>query len=421
MKLNKIKKSYENTCVLNEVSLEVAKGEVCVLLGENGSGKSTLAKILSGAIMPDSGDIIINGRAEKIKNTRDAKRLGIGVVYQHTVAVNELTVYENVFLGMEEYSRSTKLINDKKMLKKVETLIGEYGFGIGCRQKASGLTFAQKQYIQLLRLMIADTDIVIFDEITAPLTDKECQTIFRIVREFREQGKCIIFITHKPTDVKAVGNSIYILKDGEVVGIRKNADMIEDELIQMMLGKDIKDHFPKLHVKKGEELLRVENLSNNVVHDISFNLFLDLSINHNISISSLKSFIEKLWLNKQKEAMTIFKMSSRLGVRGVKNTRKVRYLSSGNRQKVNLARWMMTKSHIYIFDEPTMGVDINGKVEIYYLMKELIRRGAGIIMVSSNLAEVAGMCERILVIKSGYVRARLARAEATQEKIFKLL
>ncbi len=483
-----ITKRFPGTLALDKVDLEVKKGEVHVLLGENGAGKSTLIKILAGAYTKDEGEIYIEGKKVELEGPAHATRLGIAVIYQEFNLVPHLSIAENIFLGREPVKRIGKfeLIDWDKMVNDSYSLLKELEIEIDPRKKVRGLSVAIQQMTEIAKALSVNAKIIVMDEPTSALTPAEIKQLFKIIKKLKEKGVSVIFISHHLEEVKEIGDRVTVLRDGKLVGTVNAKDVTIDDLIKMMVGRTLKDKFPKVKVKRGKETLRVENLSRKgILHNISFSLYegeilgvaglvgagrtemaraifgadpkdtgkiyvygeekqinsprdaiaagigfltenrkeeglvLSMNVKENISMAALPNMLRGIFIDHQLETRTAEQYVNDLRIKTPTIKKLVAELSGGNQQKVVLAKWLASQSRILIFDEPTRGIDVGAKVEVYQLMNELLKQGVAILMISSELPEILGMSDRILVMCKGRITADLPRESADQETIMK--
>lgn len=477
--MEKICKRFSKVEALINVDFSLKKGEVHVLIGENGAGKSTLMKVLTGFLPKDSGRIFLNGKEVEINSPKHALRYGIGMVHQEPVLVPELTVYENILLKKRFVVKKDILHIFDRFPENIRCLLER--FNIRFNEKIRNLRAAEKQFVQIIITLMNNPDIIIFDEPTAYLTNVEIELFLSLIRELTKMGKSIIYISHRLREIRNIGDRITVLKDGVVSGTLSIEEAKEAYLVRMMLGEDIKEHFPKLPVETGDTVLKVTNLTGKVIQDINFVLhrgeilgvagilgsgrtdlvrtlygieknysgkiyvnsqkvkisspadsvkkgicFISedrdeegLLLTQNLAVNMTLSNISKQrWISYAKERKTVFNLIKKMGIKASDINQPVSSLSSGNKQKLLIARCLLSKSKIFLMDEPTIGVDVTGKVEIYNLMNELVRKGASIIMISSDFSELVGMCDRILVLNKGCIIKELNRKEATQEKLY---
>jgi ribose transport system ATP-binding protein len=454
-------------------------------LGENGAGKSTLMKILSGAYTRDTGEIIWEGRPIAIHNPREAQDLGIGIIYQEFNLVPQLSIAENVWISREPYrNRALQWLDWKEMRRKTQVLLDELHLPLDPKQPVAGLGVAQQQMVEIAKALSLDAKLLIMDEPTSALTDTEIKQLFTVIRRLKARGVAVVFISHHLEEVFEICDRGTVLRDGEFIATVDLAGVTEDDIIRLMVGRNLEQQYPKAPTRRGEEALRVEHLNRSgVLHDVSFSAFageilgiaglvgagrtelmravfgadpidsgriivfgketaiksphtairsgmgllpedrkqqglvLMLSVLHNISMASLDKLTSRLFLRKADERQQADGFVDKLRIMTPGVNQQVQFLSGGNQQKVVLAKWLASQSKILIFDEPTRGIDVGAKVEVYNLMNSLVESGVAVIMVSSEMPELLGMSDRILVMHEGRLTAELPREEATEEKI----
>ena len=491
LEMRGIRKAFPGVVALDGVDLTLEAGAVHMLLGENGAGKSTLMKILSGAYTKDAGDIRINGRAVEIRSPRDALALGIRVIYQELNLVPHLSVAENIFLG-EAPVRWGGVVDWPALYDRTSRLLTDLGMALDPRARVSRLGLAQQQMVEIAKALsksaaneaAADkaAAVLVMDEPTSSLTSREVTQLFALIQRLAARGVAIVYITHRLDEVFRIGHRITVMRDGRVVATRPIQEVTIPELVRMMANRDLADHFPKIRVERGAELLRVENVSGGGLSGITFSLhaaevigiagllgagrtelarvvagadrcqegrilvqgrevrFRDpedaiahgigllpedrkaqglvpgLTVARNIALPHGRRLARLGILSRQCETVMADPIAADLRVKATP-TQPVRLLSGGNQQKVVLGKWLAGDVRIFIFDEPTRGVDVGAKVEIYNLMNRLTARGAGIIMISSELPELLGMSDRILVMHRGRLQAEIAAEDATEERV----
>jgi ribose transport system ATP-binding protein len=491
LEMRGIRKAFPGVVALDGVDLTLEAGAVHMLLGENGAGKSTLMKILSGAYTKDAGDIRINGRAVEIRSPRDALALGIRVIYQELNLVPQLSVAENIFLGAAPV-RWGGVVDWPTLYDRTSRLVADLGMSLDPRALVSRLGIAQRQMVEIAKALsksAADEDatdraaaVLVMDEPTSSLTSREVTQLFALIQRLAARGVAIVYITHRLDEVFRIGHRITVMRDGRVVATRPIQEVTIPELVRMMANRDLADHFPKVRVARGDELLRVENVGGGPLSGITFSLhagevlgiagllgagrtelarivagadrckegrllvrgrevrFRDpddaiahgigllpedrkaqglvpgLTVARNIALPHERRLARFGILSRHCETALASPIVADLRVKATP-TQTVRLLSGGNQQKVVLGKWLAGDVRIFIFDEPTRGVDVAAKVEIYNLMNRLTARGAGIIMISSELPELLGMSDRILVMHRGRLQAEIAAADATEERV----
>jgi ribose transport system ATP-binding protein len=480
-----IGKSFPGVRALDGVTLDLYAGEVLALVGENGAGKSTLMKILSGAQPADSGEILIDGQVAHIDGPRKAEQLGIGMIYQEFTLVPTLNAIDNITLGDEPVSGL--FLDTKKAAQVASTAFAELGITIPVGIEVSKLSVAQQQMIEIAKAISKKARIVVMDEPSAALTDREIDKLFAIIAKLKSSGAGIVYISHRLEELPRIADRITVLRDGKVIETRKLGDFPPEDMIRAMVGRKLESHFPELEpVDPGAPvMLRVRNLERPpLVHDVSFEvrkgeivglaglvgagrteivraiagadvpksgtveiagaavrihspidsiragmafitedrkaqgLVLGMTVRENTTLAHLDEFLNRERLiDRKHENEATAKFIAELRIRTPSGEQLVRNLSGGNQQKVVLAKWLVGQVKVFLFDEPTRGIDIGSKAEIYGLMLELLKNGAGIVMVSSELPEVLGMAHRILVIRDGRIVAEFGRADATPDKI----
>lgn len=487
LEMNHIDKSFPGVKALSDVTLKVKPGEVHVLLGENGAGKSTLVKILAGVYRKDAGEIILGGQKVDYSSTNEASKLGISMIYQELNMIPDLTVAENIFVNREYLKGWPKHVDWEKMNSEAAKALKKLNAKISPMQKVKELTTAQKQMVEIARAISADSRIIIMDEPTASLTENEIGELFKQIRLLSKEKVSIIYISHRLNEVKEIGDRVTVLRDGQYIGTRDIEEAETDDLIRMMVGREITQFFPKTVAKKGKEALRVEHVRRkNVLHDISFSVHegevlgfsgligsgrtelmraiygadtdvsgsvyvegkkadisspqmavesgiallaedrknlgavLNFPIYQNITLASMDRFSANSIIDHKAERGRSQELFSMFNVKAPSIDTVTRSLSGGNQQKVLLAKWFCRDAKVIILDEPTRGIDVGSKVEIYEFINELAGQGKAVIMVSSDLPEVLAMSDRIAVMREGRLTGILDREEATQEKIMKM-
>lgn len=481
IRMEHIHKSFGGVHALNDVHIDVYAGEVHAVLGENGAGKSTLIKTMTGVHQPDSGGIYWRGEQVSFSGPREAQQLGIGAIYQEPSLFPDLDIAENIMVGRQP-TRAGR-IDWGAMYREARNLLAQLGVRLEPRTKARNLSVAQQQTVEIARALSLDAQLLIMDEPTSSLTLTEVEELFRIIRQLRETGTAIIFISHRLEELFAVADRVTILRDGHYVATRDMAEVKTEELIQMMVGRAVDDLFPKQEAPRGDPVLEVEGLTAvGKFEDVSFTLHageilgmagligagrtdvaralfgiqpasgavkingqevtidsprramklglgfvpedrqhhglvLPMSIAANVTLPILPRFATAGWLREDEAREMAAAAAQHLDVRSAGIDQKAHELSGGNQQKVVLAKWLETDPRILILDEPTRGIDVGTKAAVHQLMSDLANEGVAILMISSELPEILGMSDRILVMREGRLTAELTRDEATQEKI----
>lgn len=484
IELKGVSKIFPGVRALNSIDLDVYPGEVLGLVGENGAGKSTLIKILTGAHRNDEGKIFIEGKETVIDGPKHAMNLGITAIYQELNIVKQLTVAENVFLGRE--IKKGRLLDRTHMIERSSELLKDLGQEINPKLPIDMLGVGQQQMVEIAKALSVKTKVLIMDEPTASLSNREVKELLRTVKSLRDKGIGIVYISHRLEEILEICDRVTVMRDGEKVKTLEKKEVTTDILIKLMVGRDLEEQFPKIETKLGEEALRVEGLSKNgVFENITFGvkrgeilglaglvgagrtevmrvifgadpkdagdifvhgkkvkiksprdamnnkiafltedrkgqgLILDNTAAFNMNISSFNKIKNGLLLSVSKSKQRCAENIKKLNINPPLDNFIVRQFSGGNQQKVVIAKWLNTDADIYIFDEPTRGIDVGAKVEVYNVMNELVAKGAAIIMISSEMPEVLGMSDRIIVMHEGKITGEFNRKEANQENIMK--
>lgn len=485
LEMRDITKQYPGVTALDRVSFDLRPGETHCLVGENGAGKSTLMKVLAGAITKDAGMILINGDAVNYDTPQQASRLGISMIHQEFNLAPQMSVAENIFLGRAPTRRG--IIHWGHLYQKSRDALAMLDAAIDPRRMVSTLSVAQQQVVEIAKALSVNARILVMDEPSATLTDHELTALFAIVKRLESQGMGIIYISHRLEEIFKIGRRVTVMRDGAKIATRDVCDVNRDEIIRMMVGRELKDEFPQRDAALGAERLHVEGLSRrNIFSDVSFSvrageivgltglvgsgrtevaravfgadpadsgaihldgapvrirapkqaiahgigfltedrkgqgLVLGMSVSENILMADMKAALFGPFLNPARERQIAAGMVRNLQIKtpGVKQI--VHNLSGGTQQKVVLAKWLLTQSKVLIFDEPTRGVDVGAKVEIYRLMNTVAANGVAILMITSELPEALGMCDRLIVMREGRITGELSRKDADQEKIMHL-
>ena len=482
-----IEKVFPGVRALKDISFKVESGIVYAFLGENGAGKSTLLKILNGDYMPTSGEYIINGETEHFSNPKEAIEHGVSVIYQERQIVMDMTVAENVFLG--GWPKNSKgLIDYDLMNGKTAEIAKKFGININPKSKASEISIAYQQMVEIMKAINRDCKIIAFDEPTSSLGDEETEILFNIIRSLQSEGKIIFYVSHRMDEIRQIAQKAIIFKDGSLVDVVDVEKTSDDELIKKMVGRSLGDIFKELkrNDKIGEPILEVKNLTTHYVKNVSFKvhkgeilgfsglvgsgrtetmralfgvdkvlsgeillngkpihpscptdaiklgiaycpedrkeegILPNMSVGTNITISVMERYKSKFGLlDFGKENKTIQKNIEDLKIKTPQQETLITQLSGGNQQKVILARWLETNPDVLILDEPTKGIDVGAKSEFYKIICECARSGKAVIFISSEMPEIIGMSDRVIVMKGGKISAELSREEANEETILK--
>lgn len=480
-----IGKTFPGVRALDGVTFDLQEGEVHALVGENGAGKSTLMKILAGAQPADSGSISIDGSPVTIDSPAAAERLGIGMIYQEFNLLPALTAVENIVLGSEPVRGV--LLDRKAARERARSVFAELGIDMPLDVEVSQLAVAQQQMIEIAKVLSRHARIIVMDEPTAALTDREVERLFAIIKTLKARGAGIIYISHRMEELPRISDRITVIRDGKAIETRATGDFPPDDIIRAMVGRRLESHFPDLPQIPGDApvVLEVKDLYRPpAVNGVSLRvrageivglaglvgagrteivraiacadipqsgsiavagktqkfrtpgdaigagialitedrkgqgLVLHMSVRENITLAHLAGFVNREHLiDRRKEIAVTRGYIDELRIRTPGTEQEVRNLSGGNQQKVVLAKWLLGQAKVFLFDEPTRGIDIGAKAEIYSLMVKLAEQGAGIVMVSSELPEVLGMSHRVLAIGGGRIVREFSRAEATPDAV----
>ena len=481
-----IDKAFGTNQVLKNAGFFLKDGEIHALMGENGAGKSTLMKILTGVYTRDAGTVLVDGQEVTYKSPQEAEKAGIVFIYQEMNSLFDLTVEENLFMG-KEITKGFGICDKKAMRAKAREVMEKMGVHIDVNAVMSDLSVGQQQMVEICKALMADAKVLIMDEPTAALTQSETEILFQVINSLREKGFSIVYISHRMEEIFELCDRITILRDGEYIDTKYIKDITMDDIVQMMIGREIGERYPKRDCKIGEEVLRVENFSHEkyfkdvnftvhagevlgvsglmgagrteIMHAIFGNmpitsgklfidgkevsiknprqaiaagigfitedrktegLLLEKSISENIEICNLGKVSKSGVLDAKKRAEIVKRGIEEFRIRCFGPQHECHNLSGGNQQKVVLAKWIYTDPKILILDEPTRGVDIGAKKEIYSVINDLAAKGVAVIMVSSELPEVLGMSDRIMVVHEGHVTGIIDAADADQAKVMTL-
>ncbi len=484
LRMEHISKRFPGVQALDDVTFQVNKGEIHALVGENGAGKSTLMKILTGAIPKDEGTIFLREQPVEIESPGRAQALGISMIHQDLMLIPHLNVGQNIYLGREPRGALPGLINWSALYAQAEEQLAKLGITLESQTMVADLSIAQRQMVEVAKALSLNADIIVMDEPTSALSERETETLFALMRSLKEQGVTIIFISHRLEEVFVIADRVTVLRDGQLIGVVPISEVGMDQVVRMMVGRDLGEMYPKEEVPRREMILQVKGLSRGdelkgidlelykgeilgiaglmgagrtpfaralfgiepidsgeiwiegqqvridspqkaidlgmgfVPEDRQTQgLFLGMAVRRNITISALDKVSRFGFLNFSEADGLAQEYVQRLDIRTPDLQRLVRNLSGGNQQKVVIAKWLTLNPKILILDEPTRGIDVGAKAEIHVLMNQLAKQGVGIIMISSELPEILGVSDRILVMSEGQVVGEFSREEATQEAI----
>jgi inositol transport system ATP-binding protein len=482
-----VRKAFPGVLALDDVSFRLKRGHVHALMGENGAGKSTLMKIIAGIYTPDSGSFRLKGQEIRLTSPLDALQYGIAMIHQELNLMNFMTVAENIWIRREPLN-AFGLVRHDEMRRRTKELFERLDIAIDPEVEVRDLSVANRQMVEIAKAVSYDSDILIMDEPTSALTEREVSHLFRIIRTLKNQGKGIVYITHKMSELFEIADEVSVFRDGKFVGEHPAASVTRDDIIKLMVGREITQMFPKMTVPIGDVILSVRNLTlQGRFHDVSFDLrkgeilgfaglvgsgrsnvaetifgvtpatsgtiaidgrevamrspamamdhgmafltedrkesgcFLLLTIMDNMQVAVLRhNHVRGGFVDERAVEKLCQEQKARLRVRTPDLEEPIINLSGGNQQKVLIARWLMTKPRILILDEPTRGIDVGAKAEIHRLITELAGQGVAVIMISSEMPEVLGMSDRVLVMHEGHMTGIVDRKDATQVKIMEL-
>ena len=484
IELRKVSKFFPGVIALNKADLKLYSGEVHGLMGENGAGKSTLIKLLTGAYKPDEGEMLLDGQPLKVNGPKDAMNMGLTAIYQELNVIPKLTVWENIFLGRELRNKKG-LLDIPQMKERAKELLQQLRQNIDVDEKVENLGMGHQQMVEICKALVLESRLIIMDEPTSSLSAGETEELLRTARELRDRGMAIVFISHHMDEIFRLCDRLTVLRDGCVIQSMLAKDTNTENLIKLMVGRDINQQFPKIVAAKKEELLRIEDFTSEdgSFKDISFSvcggevlgfaglvgagrtevmraifgadarktgkvyvkgkeadirspkaaisygiafltedrkgegLVLSNTVGFNINLSTFEKSKRGLLLNNALLRNKAKNDITQLRIKTPSINTTVRGLSGGNQQKVVIAKWLETNADIFIMDEPTRGLDVGAKLEVYNIINNLVSEGKAVIMVSSELPEVMGMSDRIIVMHEGYMAGEFKRDEVEREAI----
>lgn len=483
LELKDIDKSFPGVKALSGATLRIYPGRVMALVGENGAGKSTLMKVLTGIYKKDAGEVIYQGESCAFNGPKSSQEAGIGIIHQELNLIPELTIAENIFLG-REFTRAFGAIDWKKMYAEADKLLARLNLAYSSHRLVSELSIGDQQMVEIAKVLSFGSKVIIMDEPTDALTDTETESLFSVIRELRDQGCGIVYISHRLKEIFEICDDVTVLRDGQFIGEKPVASLKEDTLIEMMVGRKLEDQYPRINIPQGKTKLNVINLSGEDVHDVSFSLHeseilgisglmgagrtelmkiiygalpktngtveldgkpcqikkpaegleqgivyisedrkrdglvLGMSVKENMSLTALRYFSRGMGvLNHKEEQLTVGDFIKLFNIKTPSMDQTIGFLSGGNQQKVAIARGLMTRPKVLILDEPTRGVDVGAKKEIYQLINKFKQEGLSIILISSEMPEVMGMSDRILVMHGGRISGEFSAHNVTQEML----
>lgn len=483
LELKDIDKSFPGVKALSGATLRIYPGRVMALVGENGAGKSTLMKVLTGIYKKDAGEVIYQGESCAFNGPKSSQEAGIGIIHQELNLIPELTIAENIFLG-REFTRAFGAIDWKNMYAEADKLLARLNLAYSSHRLVSELSIGDQQMVEIAKVLSFGSKVIIMDEPTDALTDTETESLFSVIRELRDQGCGIVYISHRLKEIFEICDDVTVLRDGQFIGEKPVASLKEDTLIEMMVGRKLEDQYPRINIPQGKAKLNVINLSGEDVHDVSFSLHeseilgisglmgagrtelmkiiygalpktngtveldgkpcqikkpaegleqgivyisedrkrdglvLGMSVKENMSLTALRYFSRGMGvLNHKEEQLTVGDFIKLFNIKTPSMDQIIGFLSGGNQQKVAIARGLMTRPKVLILDEPTRGVDVGAKKEIYQLINKFKQEGLSIILISSEMPEVMGMSDRILVMHEGRISGEFSAHNVTQEML----
>lgn len=485
LEMKHVTKTFPGVKALDDVHLNVYQGQVMALLGENGAGKSTLMKILSGVYSKSEGTIRFKGQDVEMKGPKDAQDLGIAIIHQELNLIEEMSIGENIFLGREP-KKFLNVMDWQALMKKSEDLLTSLNIKVDPRKSVKNFSIGNKQMFEIAKALSLDAELIIMDEPTDALTDQETESLFEVIRALKAEGKSIVYISHRLKEIFEICDDVTVLRDGQFIAEKSVSEINEDMLIELMVGRKLEDQYPYLNSDCGDVVLKVHELKNAHVRNISFELkkgeilgvaglmgagrtelaktlfghfkmdsgsveldgqpltiksekqaiesgityvsedrkkdglVLGMSVKENMSMSALKRLSKSGLINQSLEKKMADDFVGHLSIKTPSLNQKIKFLSGGNQQKVSISKSLMTDPKVLILDEPTRGVDVGAKKEIYDLMNEFKEKGMAILMISSEIPELLGMCDRIMVMHEGTISGIIHRSTANQEGIMRL-
>jgi len=481
LEMKDIVKRFPGVLAVNGGQLDLRPGEVHCLVGENGAGKSTMMKILAGAQPMDSGEIRLSGEPVTIASPHHAQQLGISMIYQEFNLSPYLSVAENIFLGREPRIGRTPFIDWGKMHRDARAILDRIRVNIDVRKPVNECSVAQQQMVEIAKAVSFNSKVIVMDEPSATLTDHELEALFDLIRSLKQDGIGMIYISHRLEEIFTIGDRVTVMRDGEYIATKPVSEVTREDIIRMMVGRELTDEFPKEVFDLGDEVLRVEGLTGaGVFKEVSFSLrkgeivgltglvgagrtevaraifgadridrgqiylngqpvlvrspqdairqgiglltedrknqglILGMTVRENTTLANLKSLVKILFVDRARERKETDKYVKELQIKTPSIEQAAQNLSGGNQQKVVLAKWLFTQSRVLIFDEPTRGIDVGAKQEIYHLMAELAETGIAILMISSDMEELLGMSDRIIVLCEGELAGEVQKENFNQ-------
>lgn len=487
LEVRNVSKRFPGVRALQAVSLELKAGEVLAVIGENGAGKSTLMKILAGIQRPDSGEILLSGKGTEFHSVRDAMRAGISLIHQELNLSDNLDIGANVFLGREP--RRFGLVDHGRIHREAQPFLDRIGLRVSSRELVSNLSIGRQQMVEIAKALSIQSRVLIMDEPTSSLSQHETENLFRVIKELRQQGVSIVYISHRLGEVKELADRVTVLRDGQNAGELKREEISHERMVRLMVGRDLSQFYERKPHPIGRPILEVEGL-HTALHpnqSLSFKVgageivgvaglvgagrtemlrslfgidkplagkvrigerdvqlrspqdaiaaglalvpedrkqqgvIVEMAVRQNLSLASWRRHQKKAgFLDKVFESNLVKEMISKLNIKTPSGEQFVQFLSGGNQQKVVLGKWLALAPRLLLLDEPTRGIDVGAKQEIYRLMEQLAESGVGILFVSSEMTEILGMSDRVLVMHEGRISGELNRAEMSEEAVMHL-
>lgn len=486
LEMDGINMSFGGIRALSDVSLRVKAGTVHALLGENGAGKSTLMKILSGIYIPDSGEIRLNGQVVQMDSVSKAIANGVSMIHQELSFIPELTVAENIYVGCEPCKKWFPIVDKRKMNQMAQAVFEQLNLRLNPSERMGNLSIAEKQMVEIAKAVSKHSKILVMDEPTSAITDREVERLFAIIEDLKAKGTAIIYISHKLDEIFKICDTITVLRDGHIIDTRAAGDLTEEELVPMLVGREVKEFYFKEQAQQGDVVLQVKDLCREGKFEhVSFslrkgeilgiaglmgagrtevaetifgvakktsgevyvkgkkvdiksphdaiklgmgfvpedrkNLGLNMrgNIRYNLTLTYLKQICVGQYMRTGKEKRVAAELIDRLSVKTANDLNPVDSLSGGNQQKVVIAKWLMGSPDILILDDPTRGIDVGAKAEIHRLMSQLAKEGKAIIMISSEMPEVLGVSDRVVVMREGRINGEFTKDQFDQNVIIK--
>lgn len=486
LRMEGISKAFPGVQALQDVTLEVAQGEIHALVGENGAGKSTLMRLLTGALPRDDGRIIMQGRPVEISTPSDAQAHGISMIHQELSLIPYLTVGQNIYLGREPQARIPGFIDWSTLYAQAQRLLDRLNVDVDARAEVRGLSIAQQQMVEVAKALSLNADLIAMDEPTSALSERETEVLFDVMRSLKAQKVSVIFISHRLEEVFQIADRVTVLRDGQLIGTAPIAELDEDQVVRMMVGRQLGEMYPEVEAQRQEVVLEATDLHDGrELHGVDLKLhkgevlgvaglvgagrtalaetlfgvrpimagelclegrqiklnspreairlgmgfvpedrklqglFMNMAVRENIVISAMDKVTRWGFVDSVRADRLAREFVTRLDIRTPGLRQRVRNLSGGNQQKVIIARWLTLKPRVLILDEPTRGIDVGAKAEIHALMGQLAQEGVGVLMISSELPEILGVSDRILVMHEGCVTGEFTRDQATQDDIMR--